>query len=122
MSASLLPPEILSALRTASVQARLSDPQVRELLFMGVSQHYVESLPRLQAPADQLHSDLVRMSQDGALTSGSAWIVPPGYYTPIRQDAVILNKGRGNQGAIALMEYLRGENARTIIRSFGYEL
>jgi len=65
---------------------------------------------------------LSQVFKDGALTSGSAWIVPPGYYTPIRQDAVILNKGRGNQGAIALMEYLRGENARTIIRSFGYEL
>ena len=54
--------------------------------------------------------------------SGSAWIVPANLYSPIRQDAVILNKGKGKPGPAELMEYLRSEAARTIIRSYGYEL
>ncbi len=65
---------------------------------------------------------LSQVYKDGNLTSGSAWMIPPKYYTPIRQDAVILNKGRGNQGAVALMGYLKGDKAKAIIRSFGYEL
>lgn len=65
---------------------------------------------------------LSQVFKDGKLTSGSAWMVPPKYYSPIRQDAVILDKGRSNQAAVALMGYLKGDNAKTIIRSFGYEL
>lgn len=65
---------------------------------------------------------LSQVYKDGNLTSGSAWMIPPKYYTPIRQDAVILNKGRGNPGAVALMGYLKGDKAKAIIRSFGYEL
>lgn len=65
---------------------------------------------------------LSQVFKDGKLTNGSAWIVPEKNYSPIRQDAIILNKGRNNPGAIALMSYLKGEKARVIIRSFGYEL
>lgn len=65
---------------------------------------------------------LSQVFKDGTLTSGSAWIVPSKYYSTIRQDAVILNKGKNNAGAVALMGYLKGEKAKVIIRSFGYEL
>lgn len=53
---------------------------------------------------------------------GSAWIVPPRLYTPIRQDTVILNKGKGKPAAEALMKYLKADKAKIIITSFGYEL
>ncbi|UCV12660.1 molybdate ABC transporter substrate-binding protein [Dechloromonas denitrificans] len=65
---------------------------------------------------------LSQVFKDGTLTGGSAWIVPARHYSPIRQDAVLLNKGRNNPGAVALIGYLKGEKARGIIRSFGYEL
>lgn len=65
---------------------------------------------------------LSQVFKDGKLTGGSAWLVPPKYYSPIRQDAVILDKGRSNQAAVALMGYLKGDKAKTIIRSYGYEL
>jgi molybdate transport system substrate-binding protein len=65
---------------------------------------------------------LSQVLKDGKLTAGSAWIVPAGLYEPIRQDAVILDKGRGKPAAEALMKYLKGEKARSIIKSFGYEL
>lgn len=63
---------------------------------------------------------LSQVFQDGKVQSGSAWIVPPGYYNPIRQDAVVLNKGKDNPAAAALMAYLKSEPALKVIRSFGY--
>ena len=59
---------------------------------------------------------------DGRLSRGSVWRVPSGLYAPIRQDALILGAGKDNAAASALMAYLRGDEARAIIRSFGYEL
>lgn len=64
---------------------------------------------------------LSQVQVDGKLREGSAWRVPAGMHTPIRQDAILLNKGRTNPAAIALLDYLRGEKARAIIRAYGYE-
>ncbi|CAM3126237.1 molybdate ABC transporter substrate-binding protein [Pseudomonas floridensis] len=65
---------------------------------------------------------LSQIYKDGKLTSGSAWIVPAALHDPIRQDAVILNKGKDSAAAKALVEYLKGPQAAAIIRSFGYQL
>lgn len=59
---------------------------------------------------------------DGKLKAGSAWVVPARLHTPLLQDAILLKPGQGQAAAAALMNYLRGEKARTIIRSFGYDL
>lgn len=58
---------------------------------------------------------------DGKLKEGWAWVVPSTLYSPIRQDAILLNKGRNNAAATALLAYLRSEKARNIIRSYGYD-
>jgi len=34
---------------------------------------------------------------------------------------VLLNKGQGNAAAAALLQYLKGDKARAVIRGFGYE-
>ncbi|RIX42562.1 MAG: molybdate ABC transporter substrate-binding protein [Rhodocyclales bacterium GT-UBC] len=60
--------------------------------------------------------------KNGQIGSGSGWIVPANLYDPIRQDAVILAKGKDKPAAIALMNYLKGEKAQAVIKSFGYEL
>ncbi|MDU8606613.1 molybdate ABC transporter substrate-binding protein [Pseudomonas syringae group sp. 247E2] len=65
---------------------------------------------------------LSQIYKDGKLTSGSAWIVPDALHDPIKQDAVILNKGKDNPAAKALVEYLKGPKAAAIIKSFGYQL
>ena len=65
---------------------------------------------------------LSQVYKDGKITSGSAWIVPEDLYEPIRQDAVILNKGKDNPAAAALVEYLKGPKAAAVIRRYGYEL
>jgi molybdate transport system substrate-binding protein len=58
---------------------------------------------------------------DGKLKEGSLWRVPATLYSPIRQDAILLHKGQNNAAATALLAYLRGEKARNIIRSYGYD-
>ena len=60
--------------------------------------------------------------KNGQIGSGSGWLVPASLYDPIRQDAVILARGKDNPAATALMNYLKGDKARTVIRSFGYDL
>ena len=35
---------------------------------------------------------------------------------------MLLSKGKDKPAAIALLNYLKGEKARAVIRSFGYEL
>lgn len=65
---------------------------------------------------------LSQIYKDGKLTSGSAWMVPADLYNPILQDAVILNKGKDNAAAKALVEYLKGKQAAAVIKSYGYDL
>ncbi|HXR00250.1 MAG TPA: molybdate ABC transporter substrate-binding protein [Pseudomonas sp.] len=65
---------------------------------------------------------LSQVYKDGKLTAGSAWIVPANLHEPIKQDAVILNKGKDNAAAKALMEYLKGPKAAAVIKSYGYQL
>ena len=65
---------------------------------------------------------LSQVYKDGKLSSGSMWAVPAKLYQPILQDAVLLAKGRDKPAASALLAYLKGDKARAIIKSYGYEL
>ena len=65
---------------------------------------------------------LSQVTEDGRLREGSAWIVPASMHEPIRQDAVVLRAGRDHPAATALMDYLKGDKAREIIRSHGYSV
>lgn len=58
----------------------------------------------------------------GRLSGGSVWRVPANLYPPIRQDAVMLRKGRDNPAAAAFLTFLQGDASRAIIQSYGYEL
>jgi molybdate transport system substrate-binding protein len=64
---------------------------------------------------------LSQVLKDGK-TEGSSWLVPANLYTPIRQDAVVLEPGKGKPAAEALMKFLKGDKAKAIIKSFGYAL
>lgn len=65
---------------------------------------------------------LSQIYKDGKVESGSAWIVPASLHAPIRQDAVILAKGKDNPAAKALVEYLKGPKAAAVIKAYGYEI
>jgi molybdate transport system substrate-binding protein len=64
---------------------------------------------------------LSQIYKDGKVTGGSAWIVPADMHDPIKQDAVILDKGKDNPAAKALVDYLKGPKAATVIKSYGYQ-
>ncbi len=63
---------------------------------------------------------LSQVFANGRIGQGSAWIVPASLHKPLQQDAVWLTAGKDNPAAAALLAYLRGDRAKTIIRSFGY--
>ena len=63
---------------------------------------------------------LSQVMEDGRLREGSAWVVPGNLHEPIRQDAIVLKPGQGSEAAAALMQYLRDDKARAVIKSYGY--
>ena len=65
---------------------------------------------------------LSQVRNENGETRGSLWLVPQALYTPIRQDAVLLKKGKGNPAAGQFMAYLRSARITAIIQSFGYGL
>jgi len=65
---------------------------------------------------------LSQVFKDGRIPEGSAWVLPANLYSQIRQDAVILKKGRDNIAAIALIKYLTSDKAKAVILAFGYDL
>ncbi|MFE8071780.1 molybdate ABC transporter substrate-binding protein [Marinobacteraceae bacterium S3BR75-40.1] len=59
-----------------------------------------------------------QIMQDGKVTKGSAWLVPHALYSPIRQDALLL---QDSESARALLEFLQTPESRALIESFGYQ-
>jgi molybdate transport system substrate-binding protein len=53
---------------------------------------------------------------------GSRWDVPNNLHESIKQDAILLTKGKDNAAAKALLEFMSGPQAKTIIERYGYEL
>ena len=85
--------KLLPALQPKIVQGKISSQAHQfvatgnaELGFVALSQVYV----------------------DGKLTSGSMWQVPGTLYSPIRQDAVVLNKGRRQTGGASVDDLPEG--------------
>ena len=64
---------------------------------------------------------LSQVMTDGKITQGSAWLVPESLHTPIQQDAILLSKGAANPAATALMNFLRTERAKAVMRAYGYK-
>jgi molybdate transport system substrate-binding protein len=64
---------------------------------------------------------LSQIYKDGQYAPGSYWLVPSALYPQLRQDAVLLVRGKDNLAAAALLAYLKSDAARQVIRAFGYE-
>ena len=62
------------------------------------------------------------IGEDDKVKSGSMWIVPEKLYSPIRQDAVLLDKGKDSMAAKALLAYLKTDAAQQTIQRYGYGL
>ncbi len=64
----------------------------------------------------------VALSQVADVKGGSRWIVPAGLHAPIDQQAVLLKAGAASPAAKAFVAFLKGGEARAIIRKYGYEV
>lgn len=64
----------------------------------------------------------VAQSQLAGVKVGSRWSVPASLHTPIDQQAVLLKPAAADPAARAFMTYLKGAEARTIVRKYGYEV
>lgn len=52
---------------------------------------------------------------------GAFWEVPGAYHEPIAQQAILLERGRGNEAAMAWLEFLASREAQDIIGQSGYD-
>ena len=64
----------------------------------------------------------VALSQVAGHKGGSRWIVPAADHTPIDQQAVLLKAGADSTAARAFLAFLKGAEARAIVRRYGYEV
>jgi molybdate transport system substrate-binding protein len=55
-----------------------------------------------------------------AQDKGSRWEVPQKLFSPIKQDAILLNAGRENAAAAAFLKFLRSPDALALIDRYGY--
>ena len=53
---------------------------------------------------------------------GSRWVVPETLHAPIEQGAVLLRTGDENPAARKFMAFLKGPEAKAIIRRYGYRV
>lgn len=64
----------------------------------------------------------VALSQVISHQRGSRWIVPAANHNPIDQQAVLLKTGADSVAARAFLAFLKGPEAKAIIRRYGYEV
>jgi molybdate transport system substrate-binding protein len=55
-----------------------------------------------------------------AAPAGSRWPVPAELHAPIRQDAVLLTRGRDNPAALAYLALLASPEGRQLVETYGY--
>ena len=64
----------------------------------------------------------VALSQVIADPSGSRWLAPESDHDPIDQQAILLMPGANDPAARAFLAFLKGREARAIIKRYGYEV
>jgi molybdate transport system substrate-binding protein len=62
----------------------------------------------------------VALSQLTQKNRARYWLIPQALYTPIKQDAVILNTSQHTRSAIAFIQFIASPAARNIISNYGY--
>ena len=62
----------------------------------------------------------VAISQVTDQNEGSLWVPPQSMYEPLRQNAILLERGREAPAAQAFIDYLQSPAARSLIARYGY--
>lgn len=70
--------------------------------------------------ADLAFVALSQVVKDGKLSGGSVWRVPAALHSPLRQDALLLAKGRDKPAARAFLDFMTTPYAHAVITRYGY--
>lgn len=62
----------------------------------------------------------IAASQLNQHKTGSYWLIPQTYHSPILQDAILLKQAQSNQAAIDFLQFVKSTKAKNIIHQFGY--
>ena len=89
---------------------------LRERLVMGENVGQAYAL----VASGAAEAGFVAGSALSATSPGLVWPVPPRYFAPLRQDALVLKHGAANAAATGFAAYLQSPAARAIIQDFGY--
>jgi len=101
------------ALRKLNAWSRLEPKLVQ-------GENIAQTFQHVESGAAEL--GFVALSQVITLDAKRYWLVPSDLHDPIRQDAVLLTHGKENAVAKAYLDFLKGDDARAVIRQFGYAL
>ena len=63
-------------------------------------------------------SQVLQIKKENA---SSIWILPESKYTPIKQDAIVLRRAQDKSGVWQFINFIKGNDARFIIKEYGYE-
>jgi molybdate transport system substrate-binding protein len=63
---------------------------------------------------------LSQVINNQVINKSAYWQVPTKLYQPIRQDAVLLKRGKNNAAAKEFLLFIRSEKGQSIIKSYGY--
>lgn len=112
------------------VNAPFGAAAIEALHNMGVWDHVSDRIVRVAdivqayqfAANGNVEIAFIANSQIVGHPEGSLWEVPQEFYTPVRQEAVLLKKGENDRNAVAFLAFLRGPEAAKIIEKYGYDL
>jgi molybdate transport system substrate-binding protein len=106
----------LAAIQTLNKMGLYSKVQARIVKGVSITQAY----DFVRTGAADL--GFVALSQVINEPGGSRWVVPTSYHAPIDQQAILLWTGDKNPAARSFMSFLKGPEARAIIKRYGYEV
>lgn len=83
-----------------------------------------ENITQTQQFVDSGSAELgfVALSQVVGKPAAQVWMPPQEDYAPIKQNAVLLKHGESNEAAKAFLDFLKSDDATTVIKAAGYTL
>ncbi|GHA26890.1 molybdate ABC transporter substrate-binding protein [Devosia pacifica] len=72
--------------------------------------------------AESGNAELAFVAASQVRGAANRWVVPQDLYSPIAQDAVLLDIGADNPAALAFIDFLKGETAVRVIEDAGYRV
>ncbi len=64
---------------------------------------------------------LSQVFREEMFSKGQGIFIPEEFHTPIRQDAALLRSGQDCDACVEFLEFMRSQEARSILHSFGYQ-